>query len=60
MTLERNHSMLTKSEIESILADSAEYLLNHTCTTIAKERLHLPSLRLLMMYFRYPIEIITY
>ena len=43
MTLERNHSMLTKTEIESILAESAEYLLNHTCTTIAKDRLHLPS-----------------
>ena len=42
-TVERNSSMLTISEIESILGDSSEYLLGHTSTTISKDRLHLPS-----------------
>lgn len=31
------------SEIQSILDDKAEYLLGHTCKTISKDRLHLPS-----------------
>ena len=35
--------MLTYSDIQSILADLGESLLNHQCTTISKERLHLPS-----------------
>jgi class I fructose-bisphosphate aldolase len=29
--------------IQEILADQAEYLLGHTCTTIPKEQLHLPG-----------------
>ena len=29
--------------IQEILADQAEYLLGHTCTTISKEQLHLPG-----------------
>ncbi len=31
------------SEIESYLGDQAEYLLNHECKTISKDRLHLPG-----------------
>jgi class I fructose-bisphosphate aldolase len=31
------------SDIQSLLGDQAELLLGHSCTTIAKERLHLPG-----------------
>ncbi|MCP4092570.1 MAG: class I fructose-bisphosphate aldolase [Planctomycetes bacterium] len=31
------------SDIQSLLGDQAESLLGHSCTTIAKERLHLPG-----------------
>lgn len=31
------------SSIESLLEDKAEFLLNHTCKTISKDRLHLPG-----------------
>ncbi|MDZ7755401.1 class I fructose-bisphosphate aldolase [Rhodohalobacter sp.] len=34
---------LSISGIEELLGDDAEKLLNHTCTTIPKENLHLPS-----------------
>jgi len=30
-------------EIRSLLGDEADSLLNHTCTTVSKERLHLPG-----------------
>ena len=30
-------------KIEQLLGDQAEYLLNHTCKTIDKKDLHLPS-----------------
>ena len=42
-TLERNSTMLSLSQIQSILGDSSDYLLNHTSSTISKDRLHLPS-----------------
>ena len=32
-----------KSDIETILAEQAEYLLGHTCTTINKSQLHQPG-----------------
>ena len=41
--LERKSSMLTLSEIQSILGDKADYLLSHESTTISNDRLHLPS-----------------
>jgi class I fructose-bisphosphate aldolase len=31
------------TNIKSLLGDQAEFLLNHTCTTIPKENIHLPS-----------------
>ena len=31
------------ARIHEILADQAEYLLGHTCTTIPKDQLHLPG-----------------
>ena len=34
---------LSISGIEELLGDDADKLLNHTCTTIPKEKLHLPS-----------------
>lgn len=34
---------LNYSKIESLLGEDAEYLLGHTCETIAKENLYLPS-----------------
>ncbi len=36
-------STLSYSEIQSILADKADYLLNHTCKTVSKDQLHLPN-----------------
>ena len=33
----------TFSDIQSILGDQSEFLLNHTCKTIDKSKLHLPS-----------------
>lgn len=43
LVAERNSSMLSFSQIESILGDHAESLLGHESKTISKERLHLPS-----------------
>jgi fructose-bisphosphate aldolase, class I len=34
---------MAKSNITELLGDQAEYLLNHTCKTIDKDTLHLPS-----------------
>jgi fructose-bisphosphate aldolase, class I len=34
---------VTREEITTLLGDDAENLLTHTCTTISKDRLHLPS-----------------
>ena len=34
---------MASTNISSLLGDKAEYLLNHTCTTIDKKDLHLPS-----------------
>ena len=34
---------MTYREIESLLGDQAESLLNHVCTTVPKEKLHLPG-----------------
>ncbi len=31
------------NNIQQLLGDQAEFLLNHTCTTISKEQLHIPS-----------------
>ena len=42
-TLTKESNMLSYSELQSILADKAEYLLGHDCQTISKDRLHLPS-----------------
>ena len=33
------------SDIKTLLADKADLLLNHKCSTIAKEKLHLPSIK---------------
>ncbi len=35
--------MMENKKIIELLGDKAEYLLNHTCTTIDKETIHLPS-----------------
>ena len=35
--------MLSYSELQSILADKADFLLSHQCQTIDKSRLHIPS-----------------
>lgn len=35
--------MLTTSSLQEILGDESPYLLEHTCTTIPKEMLHLPG-----------------
>ena len=43
ITQKGSTSMLNYSEIQSILDDSADYLLGHKCQTIKKDRLHLPS-----------------
>ena len=32
-------------DLRSLLADKADSLLNHTCTTIPKEKLHIPSMK---------------
>jgi fructose-bisphosphate aldolase, class I len=42
-TKKRNASQLSFTDIQSILAEQSDNLLNHTCNTIDKERLHLPS-----------------
>lgn len=34
---------MSYQHIQSVLADKSEYLLGHTCTTISKDQLHLPS-----------------
>jgi class I fructose-bisphosphate aldolase len=34
---------MAKNNITELLGDQAEYLLNHTCKTIDKDTLHLPS-----------------
>lgn len=34
---------MTFNDIKALLGDQAETLLNHTCSTIAKEKLHLPG-----------------
>ena len=34
---------LAVSKIEELLGNDAELLLNHTCKTIPKEQIHLPS-----------------
>jgi fructose-bisphosphate aldolase, class I len=34
---------LAVSKIEELLGNDAEHLLNHTCKTIPKEQIHLPS-----------------
>ena len=43
MTKEERKSMLNYSDIQKILDNLSESLLDHTCKTIPKERLHLPS-----------------
>ncbi len=40
---EGSKSMLTYSDIQSILGDLSDNLLSHQCKTISKDRLHLPS-----------------
>ena len=42
-TIIKEGTMLTYSEIQSILADQSESLLSHRCQTINKDRLHTPS-----------------
>jgi fructose-bisphosphate aldolase, class I len=42
-TKKRNTSQRSFTEIQSILAEQSDNLLQHTCKTIDKERLHLPS-----------------
>ena len=37
--------MLQLTDLRSLLTDKADALLNHTCTTIPKEKLHLPSMK---------------
>jgi class I fructose-bisphosphate aldolase len=40
---QKQKSTMAKNNITELLGDQAEYLLNHTCKTIAKDTLHLPS-----------------
>ena len=42
-TILKEGSMLSYSEIQSILGDQSESLLSHQCQTIDKNRLHIPS-----------------
>ncbi len=42
-TKEGSKSMLTYSDIQTILGDLSDNLLSHQCKTISKDRLHLPS-----------------
>lgn len=37
------HEPMTITEIKDLLGDSADSLLNHTCQTISKDRLHVPA-----------------
>jgi class I fructose-bisphosphate aldolase len=40
---QKTKSTMAKNNITELLGDQAEYLLNHTCKTIDKDTLHLPS-----------------
>ncbi len=42
-TIVKEDNMLTYSDIQSILAEKSEALLGHSCQTISKDQLHLPS-----------------
>ena len=42
-TILKEGTMLSYSEIQSILGDQSESLLSHQCQTIDKNRLHIPS-----------------
>ena len=42
-TLSGSETSSLFSQIQSVLADQAESLLGHTCTTISKEKIHLPG-----------------
>jgi fructose-bisphosphate aldolase, class I len=43
--------MLTYADIQRILGDKASFLLDHTCNTVSKDRLHLPSMHTIQEVF---------